>query len=260
MKTILLLIALLLSALAHTSQKTNEYLSENSKTILTVAIEDTGYFPFNYNENGEIKGFSVDVLDYIEANSAYDFEFIILPWPRAIYLVEQGEIDLILTLFKTPKREQLYHFIEPSYSNEVNQLFTLMNTQLEFNGKLRQLTPYSIGTIREYSYGEAFDRANYLNKLPALTEEVLVKLLLAKRVDIIIGNPLAFNQILSKKSMKSKVKVIKPYVEITPVYMALTKKRDDAQEIKRMFKQVIEQLKVTPYYQELLNKYQLDFK
>jgi polar amino acid transport system substrate-binding protein len=257
--TVFLLYALPFSILANSNVKSGEHLSAKEKVVLTVAIEDVGYFPFNYNENGDIKGFSVDVLNYFEANSKYDFELIILPWPRALYLVEQGKVDLILTLFKTPKREQTYHFIEPSYSNEVNQLFTLMNNKFEFNGQLQQLTPYSIGILREYSYGEDFDSANYLHKLPALSEEVLLKLLLSERVDMVVGNPLAFNYIISKKKLKSKVKAIKPYIAITPVYLALTKKREDYQEIMQTFKQLIEQLKASPHYQELLDRYELNF-
>lgn len=249
-----------MSALAHTHIKADNYQPEKGKKILTVAIEEIGYFPFNYNENGEIKGFSVDVLHYFEAHSRYDFEFIIVPWPRALYLVSHGKVDLILTLFKTPEREKTYHFIEPSYGYEANQLFTLIENDLEFNGQLHRLTPYSIGTVREYSYGEYFDQAHYLNKLPALTEEVLLKLLLGKRTDAIISNPLIFKKILSKENMSSKVKAIEPYVSITPVHMALTKKNKDSQEIKKKLGQLTLQLKTSPYYQELLDKYQLDYK
>jgi ABC-type amino acid transport substrate-binding protein len=222
-------------------------------------MQEIGYFPFYYTENGETKGFSVDILDYLEANSKYDFEFIILPWPRAVYLVSEGQVDIILTLFKTPKREKMYHFIEPSYANEVNQLFTLRDNELEFNGQLQQLAPYSIGTVRGYSYGEDFDQASYLNKLPVLTEEVLLKLLLGRRIDILISNPLVFNQIIFKKNVSNEVKAIDPYLSLIPVYMALTKKRKDSQEINKTIGKLIQQLKVSPYYQELLDKYQLNF-
>lgn len=249
-----------LSTLAQTNLKSDDNLPEDSNVILTVAMQDIGYFPFYYTENGKIKGFSVDVLDYIEANSKYDFEFIILSWPRSLYLVAQGRVDLILSLFKTSKREQIYSFIEPSYVDEANQLFTLTDNKLEFNGQLQQLTPYSIGIIREYSYGEYFDEASYLNKLPALTEEVLLKLLLGGRIDMLISNPLVFNQIILKGKAKSKVKAIEPYISLIPVYMALTKGRKDSQEIKQKIGQLTQQLKASPYYQELLDKYQLNFK
>ena len=94
----------------------------------------------------------------IKAHSKYDFEFIIMPWHSSLYLVAESKDDLILTLFKNKKREQIYHFIEPSYGYEINQFFMLNDTEFELTGELEQLTSYSIGTKREFSYGKAFDR------------------------------------------------------------------------------------------------------
>jgi polar amino acid transport system substrate-binding protein len=259
-KIIFLLYFLPFSVLSRTSVEPDVNHSKKNKITLTVAMEDIGYFPFYYKENGHYKGFSVDVLNFVEANSKYDFEYIILPWPRALYLVAEGKVDIILTLFKTSKREQIYHFIEPSYGSEINQLFALIDNKFQFTGKLQELTPYSIGTVREYSYGEYFDQATYLNTLPALTEDVLLKLLLAKRIDMIISNPLVFNQIISKEKMTAKVKAIDPYISLTPVYMALTKGREDSQEIKKTIGELTLKLKSTLYYQELLHKYHLNTK
>ena len=258
-KLVFLLFTLSLSTLANTNVKSDDSSSDIEKIILKVAVEEVDYFPFNYNDNGEMKGFSVDVLKYIEANSKYDFDFVELPWPRALHLVAQGEVDLILTLFRTSKREPKYHYIEPSYANEVNQLFTLIDNKFKFYGQLQELTPYSIGTKREYSYGESFDGANYLKKLPVLTEEILLNMLLGGRIDMIIGNPFAFNEIISKKNVNAKVRAITPYVAITPVYMALTRQREDSQEVKKKFDQLTAKLKASPYYTELLNKYKLNF-
>lgn len=245
--------------LANTNINSNKKVERAEKTVLTVALEEQGYYPYYYQKNGDMSGFSVDVINYIEANSKYDFEFVILPWPRALHLVSQGEIDLVLTLFKTPQREKVYHFIEPAYGVEVSQLFALSEFELNYNGNLKQLTPYSIGTLREYSYGEYFDQANYLKKLPVLTEDVLLKLLLAERTDFVISNSLVFKQLILERKLQSKVKPIEPYISITPVHMALTKARKDAHEIKKITEQLTLQLKNSPYYQELLNKYQLNF-
>lgn len=257
-KTMSLLYFLSLSAFAQTSEKSNDDQLTKGKTILTVAIQEIGYFPFYYTENGKLQGFSIDILDYVAAHSKYEFEYIIRPWPRAIYLATQGEIDILMALVKTPKREQKYHFIEPSFADEVNQLFTLMGNDFEFAGNLKELIPYSIGTVRGYSYGEYFDQASYLNKSPALSEEILLKLLLSKQIDMLISNPLLFNNILLKESSFTHVKAIKPYISLTPVYTALTKRRKDASEIKKTMSELTQQLKLSPYYQILIDKYNLN--
>lgn len=258
-KLILILSALPISLFAQTNLSNNDAASEERVT-LTVAIEEVGYFPFNYRENDELKGLSIDVLRYFEANSNYNFEFKTVPWPRALQLTSVGKLDLILTLFQTPERKKTYHFIEPNYAFEANQLFTLIDSQIEFSGQLEQLTPYSIATLREYSYGEYFDNAHYLKTLPALTEEVLLKLLVAKRADMVISNPLFFEKLASKKKLTTKIKALKPFVSVTPVYMALTKGREDSQEIHKKLSQLTKQFKASTHYQELLTKYQLNYK
>lgn len=258
-KIIILLCVYSFSFLAYSSHKSTDSLSKKNRVLLTVTVEEIGYYPYHYDDNGERKGFSIDILDYIEANSKYDFEFIILPWPRALHLVSEGKVDIILTLFKNPEREKTYNYIEPSYGNEANQLFTLVDKNIDYNGRLQHLAPYTIGTKREYSYGETFDQANYLTKLPALTEKVLLKLLLGGRIDVAIANPFIFNKIMLQNKVRAKVKAIEPYVEITPVFMGLTKNRKDSEEIKVTIGQLIRKLKSTEYYQSLLDKYQLDF-
>ena len=249
-----------LAVFANDSSLAADTFLKKDKIILTVAIEEVGYFPYNYDDNGTIKGFTIDILNYFEVNSIYEFEFIILPWPRAIHLVAQGKVDLLLTLFKKPEREATYHFIEPSFGYEANQLFSLTDKNLKFNGKLKQLAPFTIGTTREYSYGEYFDQASFLTKLPALSEDVLLKLLVSERVDLAISNPLTFNRLISDNKLENKVKGLTPYVEITPVYMALTKQRHDSKKISQTLGQLTKLLKSKPYYQQLLKKYKLDFK
>ena len=104
-KLILILSALPMSIFAQPNLSNNDATSEERVT-LTVAIEEVGYFPFNYRENDELKGLSIDVLRYFEANSNYNFEFKIVPWPRALQLTSVGKLDLILTLFQTPERKK----------------------------------------------------------------------------------------------------------------------------------------------------------
>ena len=117
----LLLCAMSLTAFAHTALDSNEQALSKKKVVLTAAFEEIGYFPYSYEENGHVKGFTIDVLNYFEAHSNYDFEFIIVPWARGLHLVAQGKVDIILTFFKNPVREKTYYYIEPFYGYEINQ-------------------------------------------------------------------------------------------------------------------------------------------
>ena len=53
-KLILLIYLIPLLTLANTGMDSDLLNQGKSKVILTVAIEEIGYFPYNYEENGEI--------------------------------------------------------------------------------------------------------------------------------------------------------------------------------------------------------------
>ena len=234
-----------------------ESFPEEKRVTLKVAIGSKGYLPFMQVDY--VKGITFDILDYISAHSKYNFEYTQVPWPRALVLVANGQLDLLPIFFKTPDREQDYLFIDPPYAKEVNQLFALNKSNIKFDGDFQKLTKYSIGMRREFSYGEAFDHATYLQKKSAVNEEVMLKLLLNELVDIVISNPFELNQLITKYSVGNKVKPLEPYVSVTPVFLALTKERNDAQEVQHTIGKILKQLLTTPYYQTLLKKYQLNY-
>lgn len=230
--------------------------SSEKTILLTVAVSDVDYPPYNFEENGIYQGFAIDILRHIEQHSKYRFRFVKLPWPRVLKDVESGKFDMIPTFFKTESRDKQYAFIEPNYGFEVNQLFSLVENNISYSGKLEDLSQYTIGTVREYSYGQTFDNAEMLSLKPEIDEEALVRLLLGNRTEIIIGNPMTFYDLLDQLNARDKVEALTPIVERTPVYFALTRNRADHKIIQQQFKLVIEELLQSSKYQKLLDKYQ----
>jgi len=231
----------------------NKLLSD--KTVLTVGFSETDYPPYNFDKDGIYQGFAIDIFRHIESQSSFIFKFVKLPWPRVLQSVKNGEVDLVATLFKTASREELYAYVEPAYGFEVNQFLSLKSNAVEYDGDLRSLSDITIGTVREYSYGKAFDQAEYLDKKAVLDEATLVKVLLGGRVDLIIGNPMTFFHILKQEFKSEAVQMVSPIVERTPVYFALSKKIDNYHSIQRQFGQIVTEYKMTQDYQKLFDKY-----
>ena len=77
---------------------------------------------------------------------------------------------------------------------------------------------------------------------------------------MVISNPFIFKKLADELKVSNKIIPIVPYVDTTPVYFGLTKARTDSEEIKQTLAQLIVKLKASPLYQELLEKYQLNFK
>ncbi|WP_448523844.1 HD domain-containing phosphohydrolase [Pseudothermotoga sp.] len=72
------------------------------------------YPPFIYrNERGEVVGISIEMLKAIEKVSELRFDVELLPFSKALSLVESGQADMINLIFKSPERERVFLFSKP---------------------------------------------------------------------------------------------------------------------------------------------------
>ena len=69
--------------------------SARSAERLRVATEGA-YPPFNYLENGELKGFDVDIAKAICARMQYECTLEAVPWSRIIEGLERKDYDLVI--------------------------------------------------------------------------------------------------------------------------------------------------------------------
>lgn len=92
---------------------------EESGDVQTIVVSmDGATAPFNYqDENGELVGYEVDVLNEI-ANRAGDiqFEYNITTWDGIFASVDSGKADMIVNnITKKPEREEKYLFSDYAY-------------------------------------------------------------------------------------------------------------------------------------------------
>ncbi len=83
------------------------------------------------------------------------------PWPRSLALLQQGKIDLMLTMSYTPERAEYADFIGIHYLEEsVLVLHKDVVHQVHQLSDIR-LLPGSIGVLRDAYYGEAFEQLRH---------------------------------------------------------------------------------------------------
>ncbi len=83
------------------------------------------------------------------------------PWPRSLTLLQQGKIDLMLTMSYTAERAQYADFIGVHYMEE--SVLVLHKNYLNQVHQLSDinLLPGSIGVLRDAYYGEAFEQLRH---------------------------------------------------------------------------------------------------
>ncbi|MFZ6642987.1 substrate-binding periplasmic protein [Undibacterium sp. TC4M20W] len=79
----------------------------------TFKLASLHYPPYEYVEQGEVKGIAVDIVKEAFRLMGHQVSINIYPMRRSLEMVKNGEADGIFTVFKTPEREKYI-----IYSNE----------------------------------------------------------------------------------------------------------------------------------------------
>ncbi len=80
------------------------------------------YAPFDFIENGQPAGFSIDYLDLVAQRAGIQLEYVQDSWDNLITMGKEKKIDLLHTVFYTPEREVFFNFTKP-YKSVVNVIY-----------------------------------------------------------------------------------------------------------------------------------------
>ena len=153
----------------------------------------------------------------------------VLPWPRILRMVQDGEADGFFTSYRLPERERWADFCREELAPQETALFALKAAGIAFHGDLAGLSGFTLGVVSQVSYGARFDRAVRDGLLPHLAEsvdgETNFRQLLAGRVDLVASNRLGARNILARLGPAAEVVELSPPLERLPSYLAFSKRK-----------------------------------
>ncbi len=230
--------------------------NEESKALKIVRGQN--YPPYHYvNENGELVGICVEVVENVFDKLGVDIEFEQNSWTRCLHLVEIGKADAMMNLFKTDERSEFMHFDNNVIEYEINALWTKKENAVNYTGDiLKSIGDKSIGIIKDYSYGEAFDSIKEELNIDdtSINEEVLVKKLASDRLDFIFGNQLVIKWQADKMGVLDEIKMLEPVVSKGGLHIGFSK-ANDLEEVSKKFSDTLESFKESKEYDNIINKY-----
>ena len=175
-----------------------------STSIFANNLNDLSYItesypPFNYHENKELKGLSVDVLEAAtkavgEPVSRSNIK--LQPWARGYDAALKGPKVALFATTRTEERESKFKWVGPIIATKV-VVFSSKNVTIN---DASELSKYKIGVVRD-DVGEALLKkagvpASAMKVSPGA--ELLIKQLAAGRIDM-----LAYEQSVATYLMKS---------------------------------------------------------
>lgn len=129
--------------------------------------------PYTFmNRDGEIRGISADLVRETLRRMNCKARFVEMPWARALFELESGQLDILPGAFKTEERERFARFSRP-FNRSPNVLFLSAEAARVYHPKrLADLvgTAFRLGTQIKVSYGEEYDRLVNEPGFPQRTE------------------------------------------------------------------------------------------
>lgn len=234
-------------------------LSEDTQkaTEKSVIIVSANWAPYEFEEDGQIKGISVDIVEEAFKRMGYKVIKKILPFSRAIEMLENGDIDMITDVKNTAERQKNGIFSKESIITTYTSLFVKSDSNIKFDGNVLNLKPYKIGTIRDYTYGQEFDNAvkNKIIKIEEVDDKLQnINKVLDNRIDICVENRLVLLNALKSTNNEEKLKELKPEVSQTPVYAWFSKKKNPEKMVDE-FDIKLAEIKKDGTFEKIYNSY-----
>ena len=224
---------------------------------LKVATLD--YPPFQYKEDGEIKGIAADIIKEIFKRMNQPIEIKFYPFPRAVKNIRKGVSDVIFTFYYKKEREQFAEYSKESLVEQTISLFVHKDSAIVFDGNLSGLNQYKFGLVR-FSYGKVFDEA-VSNGLITNTDYVSemgnnMKKFLKRRFDILPSDRWVALYYYSKiaPKVKSRFKELKPPVQTFPAYIGFSK-ANNLTSVRNRADDILRKMKEDGTYQKIINSH-----
>jgi polar amino acid transport system substrate-binding protein len=193
-----------------------------SRLILTA---DPAYPPLHWYDGNKLQGASIEIAIRVLEDLKIPYEVRYSgPLPRVMLLAERGEVDMVVTLKKTPEREQFLLFPKTAaFANPV-AVFAMRKHNFEFTGR-RDLIGLRGGITSGNLFGDGLDEylRNSLTFEEANSPENNFDKLNLGRIDYFITGFYAGMAYLLKRGDENNFVALTPYVAATPNYIALTR-------------------------------------
>ena len=229
----------------------NAYESETPNNKKIVIGGDFDYKPYTFlDEEGNARGFDVDLIIAIAEIMNFDIEFKFTAWDQALTNLKSGNVDVLLGILYTEERKHIYDFTIP-HSEEYYGIFVRHDS---FITELTDLSGRDIISLSGDASIERFikpmglyDNTTLINSLP-----LAIEILSQGKADVVLA-PYSIGMETIRESNISNVKVSGPPL-LPSLYRFAVKKGNH--ELLATLNEGIYHIKTSDQYKDLRDKWQ----
>lgn len=181
-----------------------------AKTLLLVTLESP---PAEYMENQQAKGFNVDIAKEALSRMGYKADIKLLPWKRALYMVENGLADGVIDAAYNKTRAQYMYYPDEEINTENWYAFKVKDSNITLDKDFKNAKNIELGISRNFVYGGEIQKAIDNNMFKYLDEvynnELNIKKVVAGRFDMFLGVKSTIFSIAKRIGYYDKIEITK---------------------------------------------------
>ena len=220
-----------------------------------VYATNPSYPPYGWSEDQHsYRGASIDLLPLLIPGHI-KLQAVVYPWKRAQQMAQEGRIDLLLSLRKTPEREAYLLFShQPIFANPI-AIFRLKGKQASV-ADWQTLVGLRGGVSRGDSFGKKFDLflQQKLTVEEAGSMQENFEKLRRGRIDYFVSGQYAGNYYLREHGLEHEIVALQPPVTDESIHIGFSR-LSPCQALEPYVSQRLAELERSGYIQRLLDGY-----
>lgn len=212
--------------------------SNGARAEVWIVASLDNFPPYNFTLKGKRTGLDTEIVNTALARIGVLPVHQALGWQEVLDNLEKDKLDLAFQFVGTAARFEKYHMIGPIRSGET-VFMARADSDINFE-TLEDLKDVPIGYVQGFTYTPEFDKASFLNKVPASGDLSNIRRLLNGRVDLVIGDYHALMFFADQEAKLTKVKVLPKTLGTVKRYFAIPKSRTDKAD---RFKAALEEMR-----------------
>jgi polar amino acid transport system substrate-binding protein len=214
-------------------------LPAQARKLLLAATEYPPYYSESLDRGGPVAELTVSAL----RNAGYEVEVRFMPWARALRLGEQGKVDGLIGVWRSPERERAFFYSEPVVSNRIVLCRRGTSGPDRFTN-WEAIRPFMVGVVRGYANPEGLAAAGVGTE--AVTDDLQnLRKLMAGHIDLALIDS-RVEQYLAKRHLgptAALIDCLQPPVQEHPQYLVVSRSTVGGEAIVAGFNEQMQRLR-----------------
>lgn len=221
-------------------------------TKLTVVADEWPPFSGQKLPN---KGLSANVIKSVLTRAGYEVEVKILPWARIMHGANQGEFDIVGSLFYSEELIPHMAYSNPYFETEI-KFIKAKGSNADFID-MESLKSQRIAVGDEFLYSPEFDNADNLNKIVATTTLQCVQMVAYGRADLTLDSIEVLKYTIANDApeLQDAIEYLPTPLDSQAMYMAVSRKTPKFEKVLKDFNSTLGEMRRDGSYDEIIQKH-----